>query len=104
MTFRLRALVPFAMVALVACGQGSPGGQTARQARAAQSAGYLRVAATVLTVCGLNIVMPIAPAAMVRYADLERNAFTLVMSGSFISFLYSGDSTAISAVLPSALL
>jgi hypothetical protein len=39
-----------------------------------------------------------------HYARVERNAFTLVVRGSFISRLYSGDSTAISATLPAALL
>jgi hypothetical protein len=39
-----------------------------------------------------------------HHARVERNAFTLVVRGSFISRLYSGDSTATSATLPSALL
>src|SRR6266566_3510636 len=37
-----------------------------------------------------------------HYARVERNAFTLVVRGSFISRLYSGDSTATSATLPPA--
>ena len=39
-----------------------------------------------------------------HYGRVERNAFTLAMRGSFSSRLYSDDSTAISATLPSALL
>ena len=38
------------------------------------------------------------------YARVERNALILVMRGSFSSCLYKGDSTAISAILPSELL
>ena len=38
------------------------------------------------------------------YARFERNALILVVRGSFISRLYSGESTAIRAILPSALL
>jgi hypothetical protein len=39
-----------------------------------------------------------------HYARLERKALILVVRGSFMSRLYSGDSTASSAIFPSALL
>src|SRR5713101_209997 len=44
------------------------------------------------------------PSASCFYARLERNALILVVPGSSRSCLYAGDSTAISAILPSALL
>jgi hypothetical protein len=44
------------------------------------------------------------PSASCLYARLERNALILVVPGSSRSCLYAGDSTAISAILPSALL
>ncbi len=39
-----------------------------------------------------------------HHARLERNALILVVRGSFVSCLYSEDSIATSAILPSALL